>query len=601
MSEALLFCVLQASVLLLALRGGGIFPATVCMVTASSFLAYALTRQFPCAITALQHPSGERTGKRVSVTSPSPAMELTMAAILVFLLLTALPLPPLLDPLIGSPRAAQNHTATILLNEAARLGFFDSGESWFSLSRNRAGTLRMVLLLGAAFGIALCASALPTRSKKAHLVFLAWVGGIIAIGGYLSQWVIPQGDTLWWTLPVPPTEHGPVGCFINRNHFGGFVAILCPVALALIDDAFRHRKWLTGLLMSVLAAAMMFAIIMSLSRGSILAFLIGSGLTAAWIIFRRNLIAGLLCTVIAAIIAGALYIKTPALQERLAELRHPHQSASAQARLLEWRESLRTALHYPVIGTGANGLRMAYPLYRTTSGKWLVNAENEYVQLLAEGGLIGLLLAGTLALTAIRRITRSSDPDSPTLRVAVIGAILTAAVHSAFDFPVRLPLYTIVLSSLIGLLLKTPPNGEPTPIRLFRLAPACLGVTSVAILAMGPLPSLQRLDSYDLLGESTIPELRRAIVWAPTSWHAWYMSSRAACNQGIDSNRLDLCVFGETLMTQAGRCDPNNYRLWYDIGQTRVALKQYNEADAAFARTQSLRSWLGPPPYRRNR
>jgi hypothetical protein len=118
---------------------------------------------------------------------------------------------------------------------------------------------------------------------------------------------------------------------------------------------------------------------------------------------------------------------------------------------------------------------------------------------------------------------------------------------------------------------------------------------------MGPLSSLQRLDSYDLLGESTLPELRQAIVWAPTSWHAWYMSGRAACDQGIHSNRLDLCVFGEILMTRAGQCDPNNYRLWYDIGQTRLALKQYDAADDAFARAQSLRSWLTPPPYRRDR
>lgn len=590
MSEALLFCILQSSILLLTLLGGGIFPATVCIITTTSFLAYAITR-----IT--------ETSRGVDCQRPplSPSLELIMASILCFLLLTALPLPPLLDPLIGGLRSAQNHAATILLKEASLFGFFDDGNPWYSLSRNRAGTLRMVLLLGAAFGITLCAAALPTQWKKAHLVFLAWVGGIIAIGGYLSQWVIPQGDTLWWTLPVPATEHGPVGCFINRNHFGGFVAMLCPVAIALTDDSFRRRKWLSGILMALLTATMMFTLIMSLSRGSMVAFLVGSGLTAAWIIFRRSLTAGLLCVVVAAIVAGAVYINTPPLQERLAEFRNPRQSPSVQARLAEWRESLRTAIHYPVIGTGANGLRMAYPLHRTTSGKWLVNAENEYVQFLAEGGLVGLLLAGGLTIAALRRVNRSSDPDSRTLRIAVIGAVLTAAVHCAFDFPVRLPLYAIVLSSLIGLILHAPASRESSRRRLFRLAPAVVGVASAAVLAMGPLSSLQRLDSYDLLGESTLPELRQAIVWAPTSWHAWYMSGRSACDQGIHSNRLDLCVFGEILMTRAGQCDPNNYRLWYDIGQTRLALKQYDSADAAFARAKSLRSWLTPPPYRRDR
>jgi O-antigen ligase len=523
-----------------------------------------------------------------------------MAAILLLTLLTTLPLPPLLDPLIGGLRANQNHNATILLREAARLGFFDPGDPWFSLTRNKAGTLRMVLLLAAVFGTALCASALPRQSRKAHLVFLAWVGAIIALGGYIGQWVIPQGNTLWWTLEVPASLPGPVGCFINRNHFGGFVAILCPVALALTDDAFRRRKWLTGAVMTLLAATMMFALLHSLSRGSIVAFLAGSGLTALWIVFRRSLTAGILCLVVASVVAGTVYMKNPQLQTRLAELRHPFESGSGQTRILEWRESLRTALHYPLIGAGANGLRMVYPLHRTTSGKWLVNAENEYVQLLAEGGLVGLLLAGTLAIATLRRITRSHDPDARILRVAVIGAVVTAAVHCAFDFPAHLPLYAVVLASLVGLLFDPPDTRELARTRLFRLAPACIGVTAAALLALGPLSSLQRLDSYDLLGESSPPDLQRAIVWAPTSWHAWYMSGRTACEQGLAANRLDLCVFGETLMSHAGRCDPMNYRLWYDIGQTRLALKQYTEADAAFAHARALRPWLHPPTRRRN-
>lgn len=590
MSEALLFCILQASVLLLALRGGGIFPATVCMVAAASFLGYAIARKSPLTVA----PSSDRT-------NPSATLELTMAAILLFLLITALPLPPLLDPLIGRLRATQNQTATALLTEAARMGLFEPAEPWYSLSRNRAGTLRMVLMLAAAFGTALCASALPRHSKKAHLVFLAWAGAIIALGGYVSQWIIPEGNALWWTIEVPATLPGPVGCFINRNHFGGFVAMLCPVALALTDDAFRRRKWLTGSVMLLLASAMMFSLIFTLSRGAIVAFLAGSGLTAAWIIFRRSLPAGILCVVIAAAVAGAIYMKTPQLQTRLAELRHPFQSGSGQTRYLEWRESLRTALHYPVIGAGANGLRMVYPLHRITSGKWLTNAENEYVQLLAEGGIVGLLLAGALAVAAIRRMTMSPDHDARTLRVAVIGAVITAAVHCVFDFPARLPLYTVVLASLIGLLFDPPAGSEPERSRLFRLAPACVGVTAAALLAWGPLSSLQRLDSYNLLVESTAPELQRAIAWAPTSWHAWYTSGRTACAQGIASGRLDLCVFGETLMTQAGRCDPMNYRLWYDIGQTRLALKDDNGADAAFARAHELRSWLHPPARRRPR
>lgn len=592
MNPVPIFWALQAAVLVLALLGGGIFPSTVCLVAVFTVLAYSLVP----ALTRWRTASLSAPGP-AAIPPVSTALEILMSAVLLFVLLTALPLPPMLDPLIGPLRASQNHAAATLLKEAARIGFFEDGSPWFCLSRNRAGTLRMFLLLGAVFGSALCASRLPLRWQKAHLLFLAWAGGIIAIGGYVGQWVIPQEDTLWWTIPVPPTSPGPVGCFINRNHFAGFLAILCPVALALTDHFFRLRQRWNALGMAVLLCVMTFAMASTLSRGALLAFVVGTGATGTWIIFRRSRIAGACCLVLACGILLALYRMTPALRERVDELRDPEKSGSVQTRLQVWRETLRTAVHYPILGSGANGLRMTYPMHRTTSGKWLVNAENEYAQLLAEGGIIGTGLAVALALAAFRR--RQSAPitdDGYALRIAVVGSLLTAAVHNAVDFPARQPLYAVVLASMAGLLIKPPSAAESPLRRAARLLPAALTMLGCAGLALGPMATLQRLDSYTLLADSPPSELRRAIVWAPTSWNAWYMSGRTACDSGLESQRLDLCVFGESLMSRAAACDPNNYRLWYDTGLVRRALRQKERADEAFARARELRPWVSPPP-----
>lgn len=598
MNEAILFCALQVCVLILTLLGAGIFPSTVCAAAILTFGAYAFTRLFP-----RRHAGGfaPTDSLRGGMPGCSPALEMGMAAILLILLISALPLPPFLDPLIGHLRASQNRTAAAWLQEGARLGFFHDSEPWFCLSRNRAGTLRMFLMLSAVFGAALCAACLPARWKQGHLTFLAWAGAVVAAGGYVSQWWIPEGDTLWWTIPISHALPGPVGCFINRNHFGGFVAMLCPVAVALTDRAFCRRQWLQGFLMLLLASIMAFAVILSHSRGSMLAFAIGTGATVGWLLFRRSLLAGLLSLLSLAGLAVTVYFSTPSLQTRLDELQDPLNSGSGKTRLLEWRETLRTAAYYPFIGAGANALRMAYPLHRTTSGKWLVNAENEYVQLAAEGGLLGLGLAGTLAVAAWRRRTRQEEAGEPALRVAVWGALLTAASHNMVDFPARLPLYAVTLGSLAGLLLNPPPLVEGLTAFRLRLLPAAIAVTGAAMLTLVPLSSLQRLDSYSLLGAAEKQEIQRAIAWAPTSWNAWYMAGRTACEEGISKNRLDFCIFGESLMTQAARCDPNNYRLWYDVGLTRRALGEYSRADAAFARAQELRPWMKPPPRERKK
>lgn len=597
MNPVPLFWALQAAVLVLALLGGGIFPSTVCLVAVFTLLAYSLVPAIARWKTQTVAIPGTATAPPVSST-----LEILMSAVLLFVLLTAIPLPPFLDPLIGRLRAAQNQAAATLLKEAAGIGFFEDSSPWFCLSRNRAGTLRMFLLLGAVFGSALCASRLPSRWQKAHLLFLAWAGGIIAIGGYVGQWLIPQHDTLWWTIPVPPTSPGPVGCFINRNHFAGFLAVLCPVALAMADHFYRLRQRWAALGMASLLCVMTFVLASTLSRGALLAFVVGTGATGTWIIFRRSRIAGTFCLLLACGTLLALYRLTPALRDRVGELRDPEKSGSVQTRLQAWRETLRTAGHYPVLGSGANGLRMTYPLHRTTSGKWLVNAENEYVQLLAEGGLIGTGLALALAVAAFRR--RQSVPitdDRHAFKVAVVGALLTAAVHNAVDFPARQPLYAVVLASLAGLLLTPPSAAEPPRRHAMRLLPAAVTMLGCAGLALGPMTALQRLDSYTLLADSPPSELHRAIVWAPTSWNAWYMSGRTACDAGLESQRLELCVFGESLMTRAAACDPNNYRLWYDVGLVRRALRQKARADQAFARARELRPWVSPPPERRQR
>jgi O-antigen ligase len=458
----------------------------------------------------------------------------------------------------------------------------------------------MVLLLAAAFGAMMIAASLPERSKLAYLRFMALAGAVVAAGGYVSQWHIPQGDTLWWTIPVDHGLPGPVGCFMNRNHFGGFVAMLAPVALVLTGHAFRRREWGTGLLLLLAAIIMVFALLLSLSRGAVIAFLAGCLALSLLLAFRRNLLVSVGSLMALGLLAAIIYSASPLVRARLESLRDPLHIPSVQNRLMEWRESLRVWPHYPVMGAGANALRMVYPQVRqTASGRWLVFSENEYVQLVAEGGLIGLALAG-LTLTAFRqRLRANPDPIPDVVRLAVTGAAVVTATHCLFDFPLHLPLYAVVLASLAGLALPAPEAGTPR-LRPIGLAPVFIALAGSAIIGLASPASLRQLDSYQHLGRTTPLQLRQALIWAPTSWHAWYYLGRTACQEGLVRRQVKLCFLGEEFMTEATRLDPQNYRLWYAVGRTRLALKDYDRAEAAFARARQLRPWLTPPPIRRD-
>lgn len=582
--KVLSFIVLALLVVILAVWGGGLMPQAVCIAAIVS-----------CATAA------------VTALSASPPLQparfpwlaaLSLAALTV-LILTALPWPPAAERLAGMERRAQNDTVRQALADCAAVGIPVDPAPWFSLSRNRTGTLRAILLLAAVIGTGSLAASLARKGRLAWLAILVTLGTAMAVAGNLGQWWIPQGDTLWWIFPVPHVLPGPVGCFINRNHFGGFLAMLVPMALGLAGWAAWERRWFASL--SVLAAAlvMTLALVMSLSRGAWLALAAGLSLTVLARLWRRRARDGWILLAGGLLLAGiVLAVPHPAVRTRLQSLRHPLEDSSAQSRLAEWRETLRVWPHYPLLGAGANALRMVYPQVRqTTSGRWLVHAENMPLEVLAEGGLIGVALVAGVAWLVIRRARQGATLLPDACRLGIGGALCVAGVHALWDFGLLVPVYTVTVASLIGVLL--PPPAPATGVgRAVRLAPPLLGL--LAAVALVPvLPDLRRLDSHESLQSASLRELQRALVQAPTSWHAWYYLGVAVAEDGVENNNLRRCRLGERLASQAARCDPKNYRVWYKVGEMRLALKDYDGAEAAFGQAKALRPWLVPPPIDR--
>ena len=579
--NALALAVLALSVALLAVWAGGIVPQSVCIV--------AVAACSTCALIGLRRQRG--TG-----TATPPSLEWVAVAALAVLAFTAIPWPAALDCLMDAGRQQQHHAVRQALQDIAGAGVAPCPPSPMALTRNWAGTARALLLLSAVIGTGFLAAQLTRAARIAWLVLLVLIGTLVAVAGNVGQWWIPQGDTLWWFYPIPHVLPGPVGCFINRNHFGGFVAMLVPVALGMAAWAAMSRRWFTAVAMASAALAMGTAALMSLSRGAWLALAIGLAgtvLVAAW---RRHARLGWILVAAAGLLVAALAsLPSSALRERLQTLRTPSQDLSVHSRLTEWRETLRVWPHYPIAGAGANALRMVYPQTRQSSGsRWLVHAENMPLEMLAEGGLIGLSLL-VLALVFLVRRTQHALPLLPdACRLGIAGGLLVASAHALWDFAALVPVYAVVTASLIGVLLPVPEPGSG-PQRLIRLAPLLAGLLVSAAL-VPTLGDLRKLEAPETLRSATIPELQRALVWAPTSWHAWYYLGVAIAQYGVDHRLPRACRLGERIASHAAECDPNNYRLWYRLGEMRLALKDGEGARAAFDRARALRPWLAPPP-----
>lgn len=581
------------STVFLTACGAGIFVWTICLV--------AILLSSIVFVHALINPSIRHHSILHRITNPKNLY----FVFLLLLIITIIPLPFPLTAVSGTKRQEQNRLVVEATAEATELGALEKQPAaWFSTTRNRAGSMRACVLLILAFAAASCASILSQRQKIFYLRFLILLGSIVAALGYLGEYVFPQNFALWWYIPVPPALPGPMGGFTHANHFAGFIGVIGLISLAMIVDDAANRRVFSFLFSLCAFSIISFALIASLSRGAFVLYLLSLALMGLFLLFRVRLVVvipsiAVLLIIVAAVLTIAL--KRDSVRERIATLRRPFATSSFESRSEAWLDSFDIWKRYPLIGIGPNAFRMIYPIHRTSTSRAARKfAENEYVQFFCEFGLIGTLLLFALFPTILKRIYAilRNQKEETVIADAVCGAILMAGLHSSFEFIMHLPLYALVVFSMVGLLFsrqQTDANStQETAMNLFRRMPLPELTGLVVLLVFSTMTKpMKLLDSWGHLAGSKPPEAARAMVWAPTSQLAWRrFGIKIAENASANKETKQ---FGERCLTQAAEYDSNNAKLWLRLGKLRLELGDKPGARKAFANVKKIKSWMGTP------
>jgi len=504
--------------------------------------------------------------------------------LLAYLLLMVVPIP---DWMAGEVRQVQNQTVTEALDAVGAAGVDHGILPLFSLSRNRAGSLRLLLLVVLAYGGWRLSADCSRRQQVVLLRCLLLIATVMALAGMIGKWVYPQGSTLWWMIPVPHGRPGPMGGFINRNHFAGYCALLAPAAAAMCLFDLKRRRISLALASFLAATVLGGAVLASLSRGGLVALLGGKACLMVLALWRGT--AGLRMAVIALLLLlGAVLIglslRHADIGERIASLRNPLATTSLQERLDAWRAAIRIWQSYPLVGAGPNAFRVVYPQHRHTSARDARDfAENEYVQWFCESGLAGTVIALLIIVTfcrqAFRRLSQQSDAEALMLAAAAVAALAVAATHALVDFPLHLPLYALTLAMLAGMLASgadAPGNGSPWP--------SAVGL----LMLLALLPADLKLDDDGRLGRAGFPDTARALAAAPASPVAWRRLAALLWQTNTETTRR----LSARCLTQAAAYDPNNYPLWKHLGERRMQLGDVRSAIEANRRAKALRPWL---------
>lgn len=295
-----------------------------------------------------------------------------------------------------------------------------------SLSLTPSATFLAALAMAAGGLTYLCA-----RATVEKLAGLAWwtaapllaVGSLEAVLG-LAQQVSGSAVT---------------GTFVNRNHYAGLLELCLPFAVAGTVRFAGTPVAACGL--AAAALAMLTALLCSVSRMGAVAACVSLCAMAMLLLPKwRWAPVGALLVVCAAgvILAPARFV------ERVGK------ETSASSRVPIWRETARLFADYPAVGCGFGAFESGLQPYRESTPMLRVDyAHNDYLQVAAEGGVIGAAVGAALLVLILGHARRAAG--SSRLGIGALGAIAAILVHSLADFNLYIPSNMLLFAWVSGI------------------------------------------------------------------------------------------------------------------------------------------------------
>ncbi|MCS7469413.1 O-antigen ligase family protein [Stieleria sp. ICT_E10.1] len=280
-------------------------------------------------------------------------------------------------------------------------------------------------------------------------------------------------------------EGAPFGTFLNRNNAALAINLGIASALGLIvyrgstlshqgdagESAERQagRKtfrmpWLRdGVLLTALVSlcVTLVGLIGCGSRGGLLSMLVAGVATVALTRGNRVRLAGVVAAIAVVVLAVVVVLRTGTIgTETLREdtfqqigstVSRGSERLSTDTRLSHWPDGFRTAIEHFPGGSGLASYGYAYlPWQQTSPWRHCLHADNLWLEMFVELGLIGLVLTALVAVLmvqSLRRLYASTDPLDHGIGISGCYLCVVIAVSQTFDFGLILPanLFAVVM------------------------------------------------------------------------------------------------------------------------------------------------------------
>jgi len=311
------------------------------------------------------------------------------------------------------------------------------------------------------------------RQIRRILNILVIVGSLFGVYGILQYNGI---DFAFWTGNIRRQQ--VFGLFGNVNYFAEYLIIPLPIAVSLF---FTKQNKFKKILLLIGIVAMGSSLIFTFTRGSYLGF--GASLIFMSFLFlisrgksfiKENKKIFIIVLLVVIIITILFVVPTPLnksgtviskIKSRIS-VTQLTQSSSIKRRIAIWKFSTLMIKDHPLLGSGIgtykyNTLRYQAEFFKQGQNRSLyphgfaTKAHNEYLQLWAELGIVGLGIFIWLIICyfncGIKFLKKIKDDYKQGIIIGLMGAVVAVLVDGIFGFPLHLPATIILFWMALGL------------------------------------------------------------------------------------------------------------------------------------------------------
>jgi putative inorganic carbon (HCO3(-)) transporter len=364
--------------------------------------------------------------------------------------------------------------------------------AWHTLS---IAPVESLVALGLFIALAVCLTGIldlfSAPVLERFVLSLSLLGLVVAVIGAVNRATMDPKDLNpmiygFWR----PQEGGhPFPPFVNPNHFAGWMVLVAGLSGGylggLAQVSWRQRRgdlgaWLLWLtrpeagrlpLVALCLLAMIVATILTNSRSGAMALgivILAFAVRVPWTVRGAAGKALALLAIGAAAVGGVVWAGPDQI---LAKFGRVASDTSAAGRASAWRDAWHLFAEFPIFGSGMGSFGRAMLLDQSGSRSvYFTEAHNDYLQVLAEGGMLVALAAAAVVLVvgvlAWRRLRADRDPLVNWIRFGAVAGLIGIAAQSTVEFSLQMPAVAALSVVLMAIAIHRPSPPIPNAHRM---------------------------------------------------------------------------------------------------------------------------------------